>query len=100
MQSLWLFSRWKLDLIGQISPISSGGHKFIIIVIEYFTIWVEVIPMISTKGPKIAKFIEHHIIYHFGILDQIIINNGNNFQNKEVLALCKWYHIWISFSTS
>lgn len=32
MQSLWPFSRWALDLIGQISPTSSEGHKFIIIV--------------------------------------------------------------------
>ena len=67
MQYLWPFSRWALDLIGQISPSSSGGHKFIITSTEYFMKWVESIPMISTKEPKIAEFISHHIICRFGI---------------------------------
>jgi len=93
MQSLWPFSRWALDLIGQISPISSRGYKFIIITTKYFTKWVEEIPMISTKGMKIAKFIQNHIICHFGISDQIIIDNGKKIKNKEDQALCKGYHI-------
>jgi len=54
--------------------------------------------MISTKGPKIAEFIENHIIYHFGIHAQINMDNGKNFKNKEVLSLCKGYHIRISVS--
>lgn len=37
MQSLWPFPRWPLDLIGQISPKSSGCHKFIITTTKYFT---------------------------------------------------------------
>lgn len=78
MQALWLFSRWALDLIGKIWPTSLGGHKFIIKATKYFTKLVEAIPMISTKGPKIAEFIEHHIIYHFGISARIVIDNGKN----------------------
>lgn len=88
-----------MDFIGKISSTSLGGHKFIIIITEYFTKWVEAIPMISTKGPKIVEFILHHLICQFGIPTQIIIDNGNNFKNKEVLALCKGYNIHISFST-
>jgi len=98
IQSLWSFSIWALDLIGQISSISLGGHKFIITATKYFTKWVETIPMNSTKGSKIKKFIEHHIIYCFRIPSQIITNNGKNFKNKEVLTLYKGYHIRISFS--
>ena len=99
MQSLWPFSIWKFDMICQISPISSRGHKFIIIATKYFTKYVKAIPLILRKGLKIAEFIKHHIIFHFRIFSQIIIDNRNNFKNKEVLALCKGYHIRISFST-
>jgi len=81
MQSLWPFSRWVLNLIGQISPTSSGGHKFIITATKYFTKWVEAIPMIYTKDPKIAKFIKHHIICYFGISTQIVMDNGKKFKN-------------------
>jgi len=55
--------------------------------------------MISMKGPKIIELIENHIIYRFEIPIQIIIDNGKNFKNKQVLALCKGCHIQISFST-
>ena len=99
MQSLWPFSWSNLDLIGKISPTSSRGHKFIIIATIYFMKWIEAIPMISTKGPKIVDFILHHLIYWFCILTQIVTDNGKKFKNKEVLALCKAYHIWIRFST-
>lgn len=88
-----------LDMIGQISSISSGGHNFIITITKYFTKWVEAIPMILIKGKNIIEFIEHHIIYRFKIPTQIIIDNIKNFKNKEVLALCKGYFIRISFLT-
>ena len=35
------FQQWGLDFIGQISPTSSSGHKYVIIVTNYFTKWVE-----------------------------------------------------------
>jgi hypothetical protein len=34
-----------LDLIGQINPSSSKGNKFVLLVTDYFTKWVEVIPL-------------------------------------------------------
>jgi len=82
MQSLCPFSRWTLNLIGQISPISSRDHKLIINTLEHFAKWVEAIPMISTKGMKIVEFIQKHIICYFGIPAQIIIDNGKKFKNK------------------
>lgn len=60
--------------------------------------WVEFTPMISIKGPKIAKFIEHHLIFHFGIPTQIVRDNGKKIK-KEVSDLFKGYHIRISFLT-
>ena len=84
IQSLWPFSKWALDLIGQITPIASSGHKFIIIATEYFTKWVEAIPMTSTIGPQIVEFIENNIICRFSIPNQLIMDNGKNFKNKEI----------------
>ena len=33
----WPFRGWALDLIGQIHPPSSKGHKYILMAIHYFT---------------------------------------------------------------
>ena len=39
--SPWPFSIWVIDIIGNISPKSSTGHEFILVAIDYFTMWVE-----------------------------------------------------------
>jgi hypothetical protein len=41
----WPFRGWGIDLIGQINPPSSKGHKFVILATDYFTKWVEAIPL-------------------------------------------------------
>ncbi|KAE8681343.1 Detected protein of unknown function [Hibiscus syriacus] len=42
MTSPWPFSMWGMDVIGQIHPKASNGHRFILVAIDYFTKWVEV----------------------------------------------------------
>ena len=41
MTSPWPFSMWGMDVIGPISPKALNGHRFIFVVIDYFTKWVE-----------------------------------------------------------
>ena len=41
MVSPWPFSMWDMDVIGPITPKASNGHRFIFVVIDYFTKWVE-----------------------------------------------------------
>jgi len=41
----WSFRGWAIDIIGQIYPPSSKGHKFILVATNYFTKWVEAIPL-------------------------------------------------------
>jgi hypothetical protein len=52
----WPFRDWALYFIGQIHPASSKGHRFVLIAIDYFTKWTEVI-----------HFISEHIVHRFGI---------------------------------
>jgi hypothetical protein len=33
---------WGIDVIGPVNPKASNGHRFILIVIDYFTKWVDV----------------------------------------------------------
>ena len=41
----WPFRGWTLDLIGQIHPPSSKGHRYILVALDYITKWVETIPL-------------------------------------------------------
>ena len=41
----WPFRSWAMDLIGKIYPSSSKGHYFILFTADYFSKWVEAIPL-------------------------------------------------------
>ena len=45
----WAFRGWVMDLIRKIHPASSKGHIFILVAIDYFTKWVEAIPLKKAK---------------------------------------------------
>ncbi|XP_047256018.1 uncharacterized protein LOC124888773 [Capsicum annuum] len=43
MSAPWPFVAWGMDVIGPIDPKASNGHRFILVAIDYFTEWVEVV---------------------------------------------------------
>uniref|UniRef100_A0A2N9HJV8 Uncharacterized protein n=1 Tax=Fagus sylvatica TaxID=28930 RepID=A0A2N9HJV8_FAGSY len=66
MATPWPFHTWGLDLIGPINP-PSGGYIWILAATEYFTKWVEAIPLRKATGAAVANFIPgayHHQIWH------------------------------------
>ena len=79
----WLFRGWGIDLIGQIYPLSRKGHKFVLVATDYFTKWVEAIPLKVTSSANMIEFIKEHIIYRFGIPQSITTNQGKMFTSKE-----------------
>ncbi|RDY03632.1 hypothetical protein CR513_12753, partial [Mucuna pruriens] len=58
----WPFSMWGIDIIGPIKPNASNGHRFILIVIDYFTKWVE-IASYSTVTQRSGNILQegHHM---------------------------------------
>lgn len=85
--------------MGKIHPPSSNGHKFIIIATEYFTKWIEAIPLTHITGKQIATFILNYIICWYGVPLSIITDNGHPFKNQDVRELCDKFHIQHRFST-
>uniref|UniRef100_A0A2N9H8N1 Uncharacterized protein n=1 Tax=Fagus sylvatica TaxID=28930 RepID=A0A2N9H8N1_FAGSY len=61
MATPWPFHTWGLDLIGPINP-ASGGYIWILVATEYFSKWVEAIPLRKATGAAVANFIREHII--------------------------------------
>jgi hypothetical protein len=42
---LWPFRGWGLDFVGEVHPSSSKGHRLVLVATDYFTKWVEVVPL-------------------------------------------------------
>jgi len=79
----WPFRGWAIDLIGQIYPPSSKGHKFILVATDYFTKCVEAIPLKKVTSANIFYFVKEHIIYQFSIPQTITTDQGTMFTSGE-----------------
>jgi len=54
----WPFRGWALDVIGEIKPGSWGKHRHILVGIDYFTKWVEAIPLREVNQDAVISFIQ------------------------------------------
>jgi hypothetical protein len=79
----WPFRGWGIDLIGQINPPSSQGHKFVLLATDYFTKWVEEIPLKKITSENMLEFVKEHIIYRFRIPQTITTDQGAQFVSSE-----------------
>lgn len=59
----WPFRGWGIDLIGQVHPASSKDHKFVLVATDYFTKWVDAVPLKIVMSSNIIDFVKEHIVY-------------------------------------
>ena len=93
MVSPWPFSMWGMDVIEPITPKPSNGHRFIFVVIDYFTKWVEATSYDSVTKSVVARFIKREIICRYGLPKRIIFDNGLNLNNDMVMEVCTRFKI-------
>jgi hypothetical protein len=79
----WPFRGRGMDMIGKINPPSSKGHQYILAIMDYFTKWVEAIPMKSVTSKDVINFIKEHVIQRFRIPQTIMTDGGSVFISKE-----------------
>ena len=64
--------------------LATKGCTWILVAIELFTKWVEVVAMKKVKDSSVANFLRENIICRFGVPNKIISDNGTPFLNKDV----------------
>jgi hypothetical protein len=59
----WLFREWGIEMIGQIHPTLSKGHKYILAATDHFTMLVETVLTKNVASKDVVSFVKEHIIY-------------------------------------
>ena len=77
-----------MDLIGPLPP-TSQGNRYIIVMTEYLTKWVEAKAIPNKKAETIAEFLYNDVIARFGTPERMLTDQGTEFLNETVTALQK-----------
>ena len=82
----WPFAVCGLDMVGpfQMSPCKK---THLLVAIDKFTKWVEVMPISNNEAIMVVKFLKK-IIYRFGYPHSIITDNGTNMSLGETEIFC------------
>lgn len=72
------FSKWGIYFTS-CHLASAKEHKYIIIAIDYFTKWVEVMPTSNNDGETPTLFLFNQVISCFGIHKEIVNDHGTHF---------------------
>lgn len=79
-----------IDLMGPL-PRSSERNEYLLVVVDYFTRWVEFTPLRTATATTIARFLRKDIFTRWGIPSYILSDRGPQFVSSIFRELCnKW----------
>ena len=73
--------RVAVDILGPL-PVSTRGNRFIIVIADYFTKWVEAYAVPDHKADTVAKTLVNNFFSRFGIPHSIHTDQGREFESQ------------------
>ena len=75
------FERVAVDILGPL-PVTERGNKFLIVLMDYFTKWPEVMPVPNQEAETIAEVLVDHVFSRFGVPMELHSDQGRNFESE------------------
>ncbi|GKV27692.1 hypothetical protein SLEP1_g36830 [Rubroshorea leprosula] len=94
----WPFAQWGIDLLGPFVK-AVGGATHLVVAVDYFTKWVEARPLSCLTSRRIEDFLFSSVICRYGIPNQIIADNGPQFNCNSFRDFCSNYGIKLVFTS-
>jgi hypothetical protein len=78
----WPFHTWDMDILGLFNQTPSQ-LKFLIVAVDYFMNWIKAEPLATITSARIQAFTFKTNICRFGILAEIVTDNGTQFTDRH-----------------
>lgn len=75
------FERVAMDIAGPF-PAIEQGNRYILVVGDYFSKWIETYPLPNQEAVTVATALVHHWILRFGVPLELHSDQGSNFKSK------------------
>ena len=76
------------DIMGPL-PLSTKGHKYILVITDLFSKWVEAFPLAVTDSETLASVLMDEVVCRYGVPRSLHIDQGANLNSQVICALCK-----------
>ncbi|RDX87394.1 Gypsy retrotransposon integrase-like protein 1, partial [Mucuna pruriens] len=98
IMSPWSVHKQGVDILGPF-PITAGHIKYLIVVVDYFTKWVEAEPVATISAERVKRFYWNRLICRFRLPTVIVSNNGTQFASWSVVEFYSQLKIQQSFTS-
>ncbi|XP_056691831.1 uncharacterized protein [Spinacia oleracea] len=92
------FAQWGMDILGPFTA-ASGGRKFMIVAVDYFTKWIEAEPTKSITAKRMKDFIWKNIVTRFGIPESLVFDHGTQFDCTPIKDYCAELRIKFAYAS-
>ena len=79
--------RVAIDILGPL-PLSRQGNKYLLIVQDYFTKWVEAYPLPNQEAVTVAEVLVQQFVAGFGVPLFLHSDQGRNFESTVFAEMC------------
>src|SRR3954462_176453 len=93
------YDRVGIDLIGPL-PVTQRNNRYIIVMVDYLTKWPEAKPIPNKNAETIVSHFHEEIICRHGCPKELLSDQGTEFCNLVVNALCKLHGIRHTLSSA
>ena len=81
-----------LDLMGPY-PRTGRGKRFILVITDLFSRWIEAFPLSNSEAPTIIKIFDKEILSRWGYPRAILTDNGPQFTGKRWTDACRQWQV-------
>ena len=81
-----------MDIMGPF-PISSQGNRYLLVVSDYFTRWVQAFGIPDQLATTVAHRLTNEIFFRFGLPEQLHSDQGRNFESDVISEICRLLEI-------
>jgi len=80
------FERLQMDILGPF-PVSTLGNRYLLVVTDCFTKWVEAFPIRNFRTNTVARVLVDQVVSRFGVPSELHTDQGRNFDSRLFLEL-------------
>jgi hypothetical protein len=95
LKSIAVGGPWEMlvmDFLGSL-PQTHRGNKYLLVLADYYTKWVEAYPLPDQKARTVAQVLVDEVFCRLGVPAVLHSDQGRNFESKVIQEVCKLMRI-------